>query len=86
MFWISYYRTVDDDPQRMTKAKILAVPDADPGWTEVHDVDDLSEHQRTQISHFFDVYKQLDPGRDPSPAGYEGREAALRVIAESRDR
>ncbi len=85
VFWISYGRTGDDDPEKMSEAKILAVPDADPGWSEIRDVDDLSEHQRNQISHFFDVYKQLDPGRNPSPAGYEGREAALRVIADSRE-
>jgi len=84
VFWISYGRRGDDDPEKVTEAKILTVPDADPAWGEVHDVDDLSDHQRDQISHFFDVYKQLDPGRDPSPAGYEGRGAALRVIAGSR--
>lgn len=84
VFWISYGRRGDDDPQKVTEAKILTVPATDPAWGEIHDVDDLSDHQRDQISHFFDVYKQLDPGRDPSPAGYEGRDAALRVIAGSR--
>ncbi len=86
VFWISYGRRGDDDPERMTEPKIVTVPEGDPAWGEIHDVDDLSHHQRNQISHFFDVYKQLDPGRNPSPAGYEGRDAALRVIAGCRDR
>ncbi|HEX8769153.1 MAG TPA: inorganic diphosphatase [Acidimicrobiales bacterium] len=77
VFWITY----GDDTR---EAKIIAVPDKDPDWDEVRDVADLPAHQRDHISHFFDVYKDLEPSRTPEPAGYEGCEAALRVIAESR--
>jgi inorganic pyrophosphatase len=76
VFWIAY------DDQR--EAKILAVADQDPNWEEIVDVDDLPAHRRDEISHFFDVYKDLEPGRNPSSAGYEGRKAALKVVAESR--
>jgi len=76
VFWITY------DGER--EGKILAVPDKDPNWEETADVDDLPTHRRDEISHFFDVYKDLEPGRVPSSDGYEGREAALGVIAEGR--
>jgi inorganic pyrophosphatase len=77
--WITYG---DGDGSR--EAKILAVPADDPDWDEVRDLPDLPAHQLDQLSHFFDVYKELEPSRTTSTAGYEGREAALRVIAESR--
>ncbi len=78
VFWIAY------DEAR--EAKIIAVPDGDPTWDDVHDIDDLPDHLRDEISQFFDVYKVLEPGRTPSPDGYEGRDAALNVIAEAVDR
>src|SRR5436305_6349241 len=76
VFWITY----DDDRE----AKIVAVADQDPNWADLEDIDDVPAHRREEISHFFDVYKDLEPSRDPSAAGYEGRAAALRVIAEGR--
>ena len=50
----------------------------------MQDLADLPEHQLEEISHFFDVYKDLEPSRTPSSGGYEGRAAAVRVIADSR--
>ena len=78
VFWITY------GEENTREAKIVAVPDQDPDWDEVLDVADLRTHQRDHISHFFDVYKHLEPSRSTSPAGWEGRESALRVLAESR--
>ncbi|HWC10393.1 MAG TPA: inorganic diphosphatase [Acidimicrobiales bacterium] len=78
VFWIAY--------EDSREAKILAVPAGDPTWDDVHDLPELPDHLRDEISHFFDVYKVLEPGRTPRPDGYEGREAALAVIAEARDR
>jgi len=78
VFWIAY------DGAR--EAKILAVPDGDPTWDDVHDIDDVPDHLRDEISQFFDVYKVLEPGRTPTPDGYEGRAAALEVIAEATGR
>ncbi len=81
VFWITY---ADEGERETREAKIVAVPEQDPDWAEVHDLADLPQHQLEEISHFFDVYKDLEPSRTPSPGGYEGRDAALHVIAESR--
>jgi inorganic pyrophosphatase len=78
LVWIAY------DGER--EAKILAVPVNDPTWNDVHDLDDLPEHLRDEIGNFFDVYKELEPGRTPTPDGYEGREAALTEIGKARER
>jgi inorganic pyrophosphatase len=80
VFWIAY----DVDGEVRREAKILAVPDKDPNWEDTLDVGGLATHRRDEISHFFEVYKDLEPGRDPSSAGYEGCDVALEVIAEAR--
>ena len=76
VFWIAY-----DD---VREAKVLAVPEGDPDYDGVRDIDDVPVSRREEISHFFDVYKDLGPGRVPAAAGYDGRAAALDVIAAAR--
>jgi adenylate kinase len=67
-------------------AKIICVPLGDPRWDQVRDLDDMPSHLRSEIHHFFDVYKALEPGKSTSTTGFEGREAALGEIAASRAR
>ena len=81
VFWITY---ADEGESETREPKVVAVPEQDPDWDEVDDLADLPPHQLDEISHFFDVYKDLEPSRTPSSGGYEGRDVALRVIADSR--
>jgi adenylate kinase len=67
-------------------AKIICVPLGDPRFDQVRDLDDMPAHLRSEIHHFFDVYKALEPGKSTSTTGFEGREAALGEIAASRAR
>jgi adenylate kinase len=67
-------------------AKIICVPLGDPRWDQVQDLDDMPAHLRSEIHHFFDVYKALEPGKSTSTTGFEGREAALGEIAAARAR
>jgi inorganic pyrophosphatase len=67
-------------------AKIICVPLGDPRWDQVRDLDDMPAHLRSEIHHFFDVYKALEPGKSTSTTGFEGRQAALGEIAASRAR
>ena len=45
--------------------KILAVPTEkiDPHFSDVKDVSDLANHMKLRIKHFFESYKQLEPGK-----------------------
>jgi Inorganic pyrophosphatase len=67
-------------------AKVICVPLGDPRWDQVRDLDDISAHLRSEIHHFFEIYKALEPGKSTSTTGFEGREAALGEIAASRAR
>ena len=46
----------------------------------------MPAHFRSEIHHFFDVYKALEPGKSTSTTGFEGRQAAPGEIAASRAR
>jgi inorganic pyrophosphatase len=67
-------------------AKIICVPLGDPRFDQVRDLGDMPTHLRSEIHHFFDVYKALEPGKSTSTTGFEGRQAALGEIAASRAR
>ena len=68
------------------EAKLLCVPEGEPAYADVHDLEDLPTHLREEIKHFFAVYQQLDEHGSSSNEGQDGREVALRVLAESRER
>ncbi len=38
-------------------AKIIAVPDHDPRWDAIHDLEDINTHTLKEIEHFFTTYK-----------------------------
>jgi len=44
-------------------AKVIAVPAKDPRWAWIRDVDDIPEYTRKEIEHFFEHYKDLEPGK-----------------------
>jgi inorganic pyrophosphatase len=65
-------------------AKILCVPSHDPVYEHVHDLPDLPPRLLDEIEHFFDVYKMLEPGKNTTTRGYEGRDAAYAEIGAAR--
>jgi inorganic pyrophosphatase len=67
-------------------AKIIAVLEGDPDYEHVRGLEGLPPHLLEEIEHFFNIYKDLEPGKSSSTAGFEGVEAALREIADARAR
>jgi inorganic pyrophosphatase len=63
--------------------KIICVP-LEPRWESVHDLDDLTPQLVAEIQHFFEVYKELEPGKQSSTRGLGGRDAAWDVIRAAR--
>jgi inorganic pyrophosphatase len=66
--------------------KILCVPARDPRYGAIQDIGDVSGFDRLEITHFFEVYKDLEPGKSVEGSHWEGREQALREIEDSRRR
>jgi inorganic pyrophosphatase len=66
--------------------KVLCVPASDVRKEVLQDVEDLPEHERLEIQHFFEVYKDLEPGKSVDGATWVGRAAAEAEIERSRER
>ncbi len=68
------------------EAKIISVPDGDPVWEEVQDIEHVPSHLKAEIENFFEVYKLLEPTSHPTSGGFEDRRAAEQAIEEARER
>lgn len=60
-------------------AKLLTVPARDPRVT-AQDIADVPEHVLLEIRHFFEIYKELEPGKGVVVEGWDGRDAAEAVL------
>lgn len=65
--------------------KLICVPLRDPAWSHVEDLGDLRESLLDEISHFFEVYKDLEPGKT-EVAGWGDRADGMRALADARGR
>ena len=63
-------------------AKIIAIPKEkiDPRFKEVKDIDDIPKAIKDKIKHFFEHYKELEPGKWVKVTDWKGREEALKRI------
>ncbi|MEB8342369.1 inorganic diphosphatase [Streptomyces endophyticus] len=66
--------------------KVLCVPAHDPRHDAVRDIEDIAEFDRLEITHFFEVYKELEPGKSVDGSHWEGREKAYEEIQRARER
>jgi inorganic pyrophosphatase len=66
-------------------AKVLAVPAKDPRWDHIQDLDSVPEFTKKEIEHFFEHYKDLEPGKWVKTEGWEGAEAAEALIKRAQE-
>eukprot|EP00903_Cladosiphon_okamuranus_P002482 g2480.t1 len=68
--------------------KIIAVPShkLSKRYDNIHDITDLPEITIAQVKHFFEHYKDLEPGKWVKITGVEGAEAAKKLIVDSINR
>ncbi|CAM3319845.1 inorganic diphosphatase [Nocardioides dubius] len=67
--------------------KILCVPAGDPRFDHLQDIDDVPKFERLQIQHFFETYKDLEPGKSVEEGSqWVGRAAAEAEIEASIER
>ncbi|GAC1341078.1 MAG: inorganic diphosphatase [Candidatus Dormibacteria bacterium] len=66
-------------------AKLLMVPSAD-SRLEWEELEDVPQSLLREIGHFFEIYKELEPNKDTTVQGWEGRAAAEEEIVRGRKR
>jgi inorganic pyrophosphatase len=79
---VALFRMEDDKGQ---DDKVICVPDHDPNWEGVDDLDDIPKQLRVEIEHFFSIYKEPE-GRMCTIHGWEDRAAAEALVEECRER
>ena len=65
--------------------KIIALPkeEIDPTFAHIKDIADISEHTKNQIKHFFECYKELEPGKWVKVKDFLSKEFAEKEIKKS---
>jgi len=66
--------------------KVLCVPARDVRLEHLRDIHHMAEFDRLEIQHFFEVYKDLEPGKSVEGARWVGRVDAEAEIEASRRR
>ncbi len=66
--------------------KVLCVPSRDPRMKHIQDLEDVSSFDRLEIQHFFETYKDLEPGKSVEGAHWTGKDGAYAEIEASRAR
>jgi inorganic pyrophosphatase len=64
-------------------AKILSVPAHDPRADSITDLHDVPAHLTAEIAHFFDIYKEIEPGKSTDVRGWQDRAAAEQAITDA---
>ena len=66
--------------------KIICVPANDVRKSHLQDIADIPVYERQEIQHFFEIYKELEPGKSVEGATWAGRDEAEAEILASFDR
>jgi inorganic pyrophosphatase len=66
--------------------KLLAVPAMDPRMDHLQDIDDVPAFDRREIQHFFEVYKELEPGKGVTVDEWADKAEAVALLEASRRR
>lgn len=71
--------------QNLPDQKILAVPERNPRFDQIHTIDQVFPHNLREIEHFFAIYKELE-GKHTEMKGWRGPREARESIRKARER
>ena len=67
-------------------AKVLTVVSHDLRIDRIQDLGDVPAYMTAEIGHFFNIYKELEPGKSTDVRGWQNREAAEQEITAAQQR
>jgi inorganic pyrophosphatase len=80
---VAMFRMVDE---KGGDDKVLCVPAGDHRWDHVQDIADVPQSDLDDIKHFFEHYKDNEPGKFVKGAGWVGRAEAEAEVQRSLER
>ena len=66
--------------------KVLCIPANDPRMSHIQNLDDVSQFDLLEIQHFFETYKDLEPGKSVEGAHWADKTEAEAEVVASRKR
>jgi inorganic pyrophosphatase len=66
--------------------KIVCVPTKDPRWAHIQDINDVPQQTKNELKHFFEHYKDLEPGKWVKVGEWAGKDVAEKLIVEAIER
>ena len=72
--------------EHLPDAKVLTVSANDLRMSAIRELEDVPTYLAAEIGHFFNIYKQLEPGKSSDVRGWQGRAEAERVVGEAQSR
>jgi inorganic pyrophosphatase len=67
-------------------SKVITVPAKDPRWAHIQDIEDVPQQVRNEIEHFFERYKDLEPGKWVKTEGWGDAAEAERIVQAGFDK
>ncbi|MBJ8345993.1 inorganic diphosphatase [Antrihabitans sp. YC2-6] len=80
---VAMYKMVDE---KGGDDKVLAVPAGDYRWDHIQELEDVPAHELAAIKHFFERYKDLEPGKFVKGSEWVGRAEAEAEVEASIQR
>ncbi len=77
---------MEDESGRDEKIVAVPVSKLDPSFEKINSIEDLPEALLNKIKHFFEHYKELEPGKWVKITGWEGAEKAKELISKAIER
>lgn len=71
---------IDMEDEKGKDYKIIAVAENDPYYNNVYNLDQVNEHLREEIRHFFQAYKELEKNKSTKFIGWQDKEKAYQII------
>ncbi len=77
---------MEDDGGKDEKILAVPVPKLTQRYDKIKNYTDLPEITLKQIEHFFEHYKDLEPGKWVKISGWQGSDVAKKLIVEAIER
>ncbi|MEM5811175.1 MAG: inorganic diphosphatase [Candidatus Aenigmatarchaeota archaeon] len=77
---------MEDEEGKDEKLITVPIEKIDPKMSNIKDVRDLPEALKNEIKHFFEHYKELEPGKWVKVMDWVGREEAIKYVEKAVER
>lgn len=76
----------EDEEGKDSKIIAIPTPKVDPAYSNIKQISDIPASILEKVKHFFEHYKELEPGKFVKVVGYADKQVARQKINEAADR